>query len=129
MPSLRHGDRPPSRPDPSTVRTGLNNLVAFSTTIWHEHGYSSTTYEQANGRFHRIGQQNPVTILYPYLAATAQETLFRLIARKVTAAHQVSGLDSQSSLEAAGAGDEATTSLETALALGEALYRQLTGAA
>ncbi|MCP3957436.1 MAG: SWF/SNF helicase family protein [bacterium] len=115
--------------NPNAVRTGLNNLVAFTTALWHEHDYSSTTYSQANGRFHRIGQERPVTVLYPYFAGTAQETAFRLIARKVSAAHQVSGLDIQSSLEAAGAGDDATTSLETALAIGEALYRQLTLAA
>lgn len=115
--------------NPNTVRTGLNNLIAFTTAIWHEIDYSSTTYLQANGRFHRIGQTSPVTILYPYWAGTAQETAFDLIARKVTAAHQVSGFDVCSALEAAGAGEDSATSLETALALGEALYRQLAPAA
>ena len=115
--------------NPNTVRTGLNNLIAFTTAIWHEIDYSSTTYLQANGRFHRIGQTRPVTILYPYWDATAQASAFGLIARKVTAAHQVSGFDICSALEAAGAGEESASSLETALALGEALYRQLAPAA
>ena len=111
--------------NPNTVRTGLNNLIAFTTAIWHEIDYSSTTYLQANGRFHRIGQTRPVTILYPYWAGTAQQAAFELIARKVTAAHQVSGFDICSALEAAGAGEDSASSLENALALGEALYRQL----
>ncbi len=59
----------------------------------------------------------------------AAQTAFDLIARKVTACHQVSGLDIYSALEAAGAGEDSASSLETALALGEALYRQLAPAA
>ncbi len=110
--------------NPNCVRTGLNNLVAFSTAIWFETDYSSQTYLQANGRFHRIGQTRPVTILYPYWAGTAQEKAFHLIARKVTASLQVSGIDVRSALEAAGA-SEAANSLDTALAIGEALYQQL----
>ncbi len=66
---------------------------------------------------------------HPYWAATAQQTAFELIARKVSAAHQVSGLDIRSALEAAGAAEDSGDALETALAVGEALYRQLAPAA
>jgi len=59
--------------NPNAVRTGLNNLVTFSTAIWYELDDSATTYHQANGRLHRIGQQRPVTVLYPFYAGTARE--------------------------------------------------------
>ncbi|MCP3963098.1 MAG: hypothetical protein GY719_35105 [bacterium] len=112
--------------NPDAVRTGLNNLVSFTAAIWHELHYSATTYRQANGRIHRIGQERPVSILFPYYSGTAQEVAFDLVARKVTASLQVDGLDIQAALEAAGASEASGTSMATAMALGEAVYRALT---
>lgn len=111
------------------VRTGLNNLVSFTTAIWHELTWSATTYRQANGRIHRIGQVDPVSVQVPYYADTAQETAFDLVARKVSASLQVDGLDTQAALEAAGASDEDSSSMATAMALGEAVYRAMTAEA
>ena len=108
------------------VRTGLNNLVSFTTAIWHELTWSATTYRQANGRIHRIGQTEPVSVHVPFYAGTAQETAFDLVARKVSASLQVDGLDIQAGLEAAGASDESANTMATALALGEAVYRAMT---
>jgi hypothetical protein len=115
--------------NPNAVRTGLNNLVGFSTAIWYELDPSAFTYRQAIGRLHRIGQERPVTILIPYYPATAQEILFRLVAKKVSASLQVDGLDVRAALEAAGAGDGMPDGLDAALSLGRAVYRALTRAA
>lgn len=57
----------------NAVRTGLNNLVGFSTAIWYELDYSAFTYRQAIGRLHRIGQRREVTIRIPYYVGTAQD--------------------------------------------------------
>lgn len=113
--------------NPNAVRTGLNNLVRFSTGIWYQLDPSATTYRQANGRLHRIGQTRPVTILTPYYPGTAQETIFELVAKKVTASLQVDGLDLQAALEAAGASGDETGGLATAMSLGQAVYRRLVG--
>ena len=112
--------------NPNAVRTGLNNLVSFSHALWYEMDLSTTTYRQANGRLHRIGQTRPVHIATPYYAGTAQEILLDLIAKKTTASLQVDGLDLQAALEAAGASAEETSALSTALSLGQAVHRALT---
>ncbi|HEX3532053.1 MAG TPA: DUF6094 domain-containing protein [Thermoanaerobaculia bacterium] len=113
--------------NPNAVRTGLNNLVSFSAGLWYELDLSTTTYRQANGRLHRIGQTRPVTIETAFYADTAQEVTFDLIAKKTTASLQVDGLDLQAALEAAGASSEETAALGTALSLGQAVYRALAG--
>ncbi len=113
--------------NPNAVRTGLNNLIGFSTAVWYELDYSAFTYRQAIGRLHRIGQRRAVTVLIPYYAGTAQEIAFRLVAKKVTASLQVDGLDVRAALEAAGAGDGLPDGLDAALSLGRAVYRALGG--
>lgn len=115
--------------NPNAVRTGLNNLVGFSTAIWYELDYSAFTYRQAIGRLHRIGQTRPVMVLIPYYPGTAQELAFELVAKKVTASLQVDGLDVRAALEAAGAGDGLPDGLDAALSLGKAMYRVLAKAA
>lgn len=115
--------------NPNAVRTGLNNLVTFSTGIWHQLDFSAQTYRQANGRLHRIGQTRPVTILIPFYEDTAQEVAFDLVARKVGASLQVDGLDLQAALEAAGASEDRTAAMATAMSLGQAVYKALTGGA
>jgi hypothetical protein len=113
--------------NPNAVCTGLNNLISFSAGLWYELDLSTTTYRQANGRLHRIGQTRPVTIEIPFYAKTAQEITFQLIAKKTTASLQADALDLQAALEAAGASAEETNALATALSLGQAVYRALTG--
>lgn len=49
----------------NAVRTGLNNLIGFSTAVWYELDYSAFTYRQATGRLRRIGQRRAVTVLIP----------------------------------------------------------------
>ena len=112
--------------NPNAVRTGLNNLVGFSTAIWYQLDYSATTYRQAIGRLHRIGQTHDVTVLVPYYVDTTQEIAFDLVARKVSASLQIDGLDVRAALESAGAGDGLPDGLDAALSLGRAFYRKLT---
>lgn len=111
--------------NPNAVRTGLNNLVGFSTAVWYELDPSAFCYRQAIGRLHRIGQTRSVTILIPYYASTAQQITFELVAKKVSASLQVDGLDVRGALESAGAGDELPDGLATAFSLGRAVYRAL----
>jgi hypothetical protein len=113
--------------NPVAVRTGLNNLVSFSAAVHYELDLSAYTHRQVNGRLHRIGQTRPVTIETLFYARTAQEIMFDLVAKKVSTSLQVDGLDPRSALEAAGASAEESGSLSTALSLGQAIYRSLSG--
>jgi hypothetical protein len=117
--------------NPEAVKTGMNCLTPyFTTAIWMEGTYNALTYRQANGRIHRLGS-NPTTdieIYVPVYASTAQETALALVARKVTVSTQMDGLEVESQLEAAGAGDGAAAALEV-LSMGQALYEILSGQA
>ena len=116
---------------PKAVQTGLNNLTAFHTAIWFEGpDYDARVTRQANGRPHRIGQTEPVRLIYPYYADTLQKAALDLVARKITASLQVDGLSLAGALEAAGAlSEEDRLHATAALAIGQALYRAATGAA
>jgi hypothetical protein len=88
---------------PKAVQTGLNNLTAFQPAIWYEGpDYDARVTRQANGRPHRIGQTEPVRLIYPYSGETLQKTALDLVARKITASLQVDGLSLAGALEAAG---------------------------
>jgi hypothetical protein len=113
---------------PKAVQTGLNNLTAFHTAIWYEGpDYDARVTRQANGRPHRIGQTQPVRLLYPYYDGTLQKAALDLVARKITASLQVDGLSLAGALEAAGAlSEEDRLHATAALAIGQALYRAAT---
>jgi hypothetical protein len=111
--------------NPNAVKTGLNNLVCFSTALWYELDLSAYTLRQAPGRLHRIGQTRQVEIETAYYAGTTQEVMLEHVASKVTVSLQADALDLQSALEALGASDAQNTALSTALSLGEAVYRSL----
>ena len=115
---------------PKAVQTGLNNLTAFQTAIWYEGpDYDARVTRQANGRPHRIGQTEPVRLLYPHYAGTLQKTALDLVARKITASLQVDGLSLAGALEAAGAlSEEDRLHATAALAIGQALYQAATQA-
>lgn len=90
---------------------------------WYEGpDYDARVTRQANGRPHRIGQTEPVRLVYPYYAGTLLKTALDLVARKITASLQVDGLSLAGALEAAGAlSDE--DRLHATAALAQALYR------
>jgi hypothetical protein len=115
--------------NPEAVKTGMNCLTPyFTTAIWMEGTYNALTYRQANGRIHRLGSDpaTEIEVYVPVYAGTAQETALALVARKVTVSTQMDGLEVESQLEAAGAGDGAASALEV-LSMGQALYEILSG--
>jgi hypothetical protein len=117
--------------NPETVKTGLNCLTPyFQTAIWLELTYNALTYRQANGRIHRIGSDpaSAIEVYVPVYGGTAQETALALVARKVTVSTQMDGLEVESQLEAAGAGEGAENALAV-LSIGQALYEILSGQA
>jgi SNF2 family DNA or RNA helicase len=115
---------------PKAVQTGLNNLTAFHTAIWYEGpDFDARVTRQANGRPHRIGQTQPVRLVYPYYAGTLQKAALDLVARKLTASLQVDGLTHPGAREAARAlSEEDRVHASAALAIGQALYRAASGA-
>jgi SNF2 family DNA or RNA helicase len=108
--------------NPLAVQTGLNSLTHFCTGIWYEPICDAIVWRQANGRLHRIGQQQPVRIYAPEYTSTAQTVVLDLNALKVRAALALDGLDTSAALQASGAGDHT----DDAYDLGRALYVRLT---
>jgi hypothetical protein len=111
--------------NPNAVRTGLNNLISFSTALWYELDLSAYTMRQALGRLHRIGQTRQVESETAFYAGTTQQVMLEHVASKVTVSLQADALDLQSALESLGASEASNTALSTALSLGEAVYRSL----
>ncbi len=114
--------------NPVAVCTGLNNLVSFNHVVWYQTQYSALVYRQANGRIHRIGQDRPCAVDWPFYPGTAQEAAVELVAAKVTASEQVDGLTLQGALEACGADPESRAAAAMNLALGQAIYEALIAA-
>ncbi len=92
---------------------GLNNLISFTAGIKLD--LSAAIRRRANGRLHQIGQAKPVPNSVPYFAGTAQQTLFDLIARKLSTSLLVDGIDLQAALEAAGASEDETQATAAAI--------------
>jgi hypothetical protein len=118
--------------NPESIKTGLNCLAPyFKTAIWMELTYNVLTMRQANGRIHRIGADpaHPIEILVPVYAGTAQEVALELIARKLSVSMQMDGLDVESQLEAAGAGDADSTGIQqlALMNMGQAIFDILEG--
>ena len=68
-------------------RDGKQDIV--SGPFWYEGpDYDARITRQANGRPHRIGQTEPVRLLYPYYHGTLQKVALDLVGRKITAALQ-----------------------------------------
>lgn len=110
--------------NPVTVQTGLNNLVYFSTEIWMQNpGVNAITYRQANGRIDRIGQDLETRIFFPYYEGTTQSDLRELLMHKVAVSQSTDGLDNESALRAAGAGDGESFA---GFAVGQRLYDLIT---
>jgi hypothetical protein len=93
--------------NPVAIQTGLNNLVYFATEIWHENpACNPITYRQAVGRVDRIGQKKDTRIFFPIYEETLQEALYDLLMKKVAVSVSTDGLDPESALQAAGAGED-----------------------
>lgn len=110
--------------NPVTVQTGLNNLVHFHTSMWHENpACNPVIYRQAEGRTDRIGQTLPTWFWFPVYEGSAQEQLHKLLLHKVGVSRSVDGLDPEAALRSAGVLDESFAGLS----VGRELYRMITG--
>ena len=97
---------------PRCVQTGMD-LLAFTTILFYEVEYSTYVLRQASRRSWRIGQTQPVRVLYTAYAGTMQATALALIARKLRASLLVDGDLSEAGLSEF-AGDDGDFFLELA---------------
>jgi hypothetical protein len=109
--------------NPACVKTGLNNLVHFHSTVWMENpAVDPQTYRQANGRIDRIGKTHESRAYFPVYAGTVQALQHRLLLSKVAVSMATDGLDAESALQAAGVG---ATDCMDAMSVGRALFEML----
>jgi len=75
---------------PELVETGLD-LLECQTIIWMQTGYIPATVRQASRRSWRIGQTEPIKIIFLCYKNTLQEKCFQLIGGKLNAAGILEG--------------------------------------
>lgn len=108
--------------NPTTIQTGLNNLVVLSTVIWYENPECNPIrYRQANGRLDRPGQLLPVRFRFPLYQHPLVRHAYRLLMHKVGISLAADGLDPDAVLQAAGVESE----FAAGLSVGHQLYRML----
>jgi Uncharacterised methyltransferase family (DUF6094) len=109
--------------NPVGIQTGLNNLVHFSTQVWAENpACNPETFRQVTGRIHRIGQTKECRVYFPTYEGTLQVLMHQLLMTKVAVSTATDGLDSESVLLAAGAGDDA---LFMGLSIGRQMWEMI----
>lgn len=75
---------------PELVETGLD-LLECQTIIWMQTGYIPSTVRQASSRSWRIGQTEPIKVVFLCYQDTLQEKCFQLIGSKLNAAGILEG--------------------------------------
>ena len=75
---------------PRLVQTGLD-LIEFPTIVWFETEYSVYTMRQASRRSWRIGQTEPVKVVFMAYRWTLQADALKLVARKLQSSLAVEG--------------------------------------
>jgi hypothetical protein len=75
---------------PRLVQTGLD-LIEFPTIVWQEVEYSVYTMRQASRRSWRIGQTQPVSVVYMAYKGTLQADALTLVAKKLQSSLAVEG--------------------------------------
>ncbi|MCY3886085.1 MAG: hypothetical protein OXG19_00005, partial [Chloroflexi bacterium] len=75
---------------PRLVQTGLD-LVDFPTIVWAETDYSVYTMRQASRRSWRIGQTQPVQVVFMAYRNTLQADALKLVAQKLQSSLAVEG--------------------------------------
>lgn len=108
--------------NPKKVETGLD-LIQFSTCIFYELDYSLFTLWQAMRRVWRLGQRNPVKVLFPVYRDTMEAAALSLMGRKMQAALLLYGDNAGSAItdEAGDSGADFTAELASRLLAGEEL--------
>ncbi len=85
--------------NPRKVETGLD-LVAFPSAVFYELDYSLYTLWQAQRRVWRLGQTQPVKVVYTVYRDTLEEKALALMAQKLRAAMRLYGEDATSAIAA-----------------------------
>ena len=75
---------------PRLVQTGLD-LIDFPTLVWFETDYSVYTMRQASRRSWRIGQTQPVRVVFMSYRSTLQADALKLVAKKLQSSLAVEG--------------------------------------
>ncbi len=76
--------------NPELVKTGLD-LLDFPTIAFLQTGYNVYTLQQAARRSWRIGQKQPVRVVFLGYAESSQVTCLRLMAKKIAVSQSTSG--------------------------------------
>src|SRR5690606_30957695 len=84
--------------NPELVKTGLD-LLEFPTIVFMQSGYNVYSLQQAARRSWRIGQKQPVKVIYLGYADTSQMTCLGLMAKKITVSQSTSGDVPESGLD------------------------------
>lgn len=98
--------------NPELVKTGLD-LLEFPTIVFMQSGYNVYTVQQAARRSWRIGQKQPVKVVYLGYARSSQMECLKLMAKKIAVSQSTSGDMPDSGLDVL---NDAGESLEVALA-------------
>ncbi len=120
--------------NPALVQTGLD-LIAFRTLVFFETEYSIYLLRQASRRSWRIGQTQPVRVVYLCYRGSMQERALELMGRKLVASLALEGKFSGEGLLALAEGSDLATELARSLVKGleglesaEAIWRKLSPA-
>ncbi len=104
---------------PRLVQTGLD-LVEFPTICWYETDYSVYTMRQASRRSWRIGQTEPVQVIFMAYRNTLQADALKLVAKKLQSSLAVEGELPEDGLAAYGDdGDDLMLALARRIVAGE----------
>ena len=104
---------------PRLVQTGLD-LVEFPTICWYETDYSVYTMRQASRRSWRIGQTEPVQVVFMAYRNTLQADALQLVAKKLQSSLAVEGELPENGLAAYGDdGDDLMLALARKIVAGE----------
>ena len=107
--------------NPKKVETGLD-LVMFSTAIFYEIDYSLFTIWQAMRRVWRLGQTQPVKVLFPVYNNSMESAALALMGQKMQAALLLYGDNAASAItDEAGGGSDFTAELAAKILGGEEL--------
>jgi superfamily II DNA or RNA helicase len=93
---------------PKLVETGLD-LISFPTLIFYETGYSLFCLRQASRRSWRIGQNQPVRVLFMFYKDTFQERCIQHMGKKMLVSLAMEGKFSGEGLNAMGDEDMMTS--------------------
>ncbi|HBP5443624.1 DEAD/DEAH box helicase [Pseudomonas aeruginosa] len=84
--------------NPELVKTGLD-LLEFPTIVFMQSGYNVYSLQQAARRSWRIGQKQPVRVVYLGYAGSSQMTCLELMAKKIMVSQSTSGDVPESGLD------------------------------